>query len=76
MRPYYINKNFFETSIYEVVEDDTEYKIKAENKCVVKLMTEDLIKLVQELREQGETVTVYYIKSRGKRKIKYYKAKI
>lgn len=76
MRPYYIDKNLFDTSIYEIVEDDKEYKIKIENKLVVNLSPEGLVEMVQELRQQGETVTVYHIKRIGKKKIKYHKTSI
>lgn len=74
MQTYYIEKNLFETSIYEIHEDDKEYKIKMENKSVIKLMQKELIKLVAELREQGEQVTVYYLT--GKKRKKYHVAKI
>lgn len=74
MQTYYIEKNLFETSIYEIHEDDKEYKIKMENKSVIKLMQKELVKLVAELRERGEQVTVYDLT--GKKRKKYKKAKI
>lgn len=74
MRPYYIDKNLFDTSIYEIEEDDKEYKIKIENKLVVNLSPEGLVEMIQELRQQGEQATVYFLT--GKKRKRYYKASI
>lgn len=71
MDKYYISINLFSVSFCKVEEDDKRIKWNG----LVELSYEQLLNIVQRLRNKGEIVEVYYPKKVGK-KIKYYKTKI
>lgn len=75
MALYYIKRDLFGIVIRETVEDDNEYRFKIKDSSKVRLNEEELIKKVQELREQGENVEVWYRK-RGRKRPRYYKKDI
>ncbi len=77
MGKYYFNKTLFGIDVMEVLPGEGEQfnRFKCKNSFAITIKHEDLVKKVQELRDKGEDVTVFY-RNRGRKRKGYYKADI